>query len=73
MNRRLAPVSRTDLVKRFRQLGWEGPRTGKNHDLMVKGSRKVPIPNPHKRKDVGVGLLAVILREAGISKDEWLR
>lgn len=70
MNLRLASVSRTELVKRFRQLGWEGPRSGKNHDLMVKGSRKVPIPNRHKRKDVEVSLLAIILREAGISRDE---
>lgn len=72
MSRRLAPVTRTYLVKRFRQLGWEGPKSGKRHELMVKGKQKVWIPNPHKHKDIGIDLLSEILKEAGISRNEWL-
>jgi hypothetical protein len=30
------------------------------------------IPNPH-RGDISVGLLAVLLRQAGISRKEWER
>lgn len=29
------------------------------------------IPNPHKR-DIGVHLLSEILREGGVSREEWL-
>ena len=37
---------------------------------MVKGSIQVRIPNPH-RGDISRGLLAAILAEAGISREEW--
>ena len=39
---------------------------------MSKGTRKVRIPNPHQRKDIGVGLLSTILEQASISREEWL-
>ena len=38
---------------------------------MYTGKRKVRIPNPHKG-DIGVDLLATVLRQAGISRDQWL-
>ena len=72
MNRRLAPVTRDSLVRRFRRLGWDGPRSGGRHSFMSKGTRKVRIPNPHQRKDIGVSLLRTILEQAGISREEWL-
>lgn len=71
MSPRLVPVSRSRLIKRFRRLGWEGPRSGKRHDFMQQGKKKVRIPNPHKG-DIGVDLLANVLKQAGISRDEWL-
>lgn len=37
---------------------------------MQKGDLTVIIPNPHQG-DIGINLLARILRRAGISKDEW--
>ena len=39
---------------------------------MVKGEVQLTIPNPH-RGDIGVNLLAIILKEAGVSRDEWLK
>jgi hypothetical protein len=36
----------------------------------VESELKISIPSPH-RGDIGRNLLAVILREAGISKQEW--
>ena len=38
---------------------------------MVKGELKIRIPNPHQMKDVSESLMNEILRQAGISKDEW--
>jgi len=40
---------------------------------MVKGSIQLTIPNPHGGEAIGVGLLKMLLNEAGISRDEWLR
>ncbi len=37
---------------------------------MQRGSFTVRIPNPHQG-EIGVGLLTRILREAGVSKEEW--
>ena len=38
---------------------------------MWKGKHKVRIPNPHGN-DIGVDLLSKVLREAEISREEWL-
>ena len=39
---------------------------------MVSGRRKVPIPNAHAG-DISLPLLSRILRQAGISREEWER
>jgi predicted RNA binding protein YcfA (HicA-like mRNA interferase family) len=69
---RLTPVSRSDLIKRLRTLGWEGPISGRKHQHMVKGNLQLTIPNP-LQGDIGVNLLKIVLNEAGISRDEWIR
>ena len=40
---------------------------------MVKGRRKLTIPNPHGQREIGVLLVAEILKQAGISREEWLK
>jgi hypothetical protein len=37
---------------------------------MKRGDITVTLPNPHGR-DIGVNLILTILREAGISREEW--
>jgi len=37
---------------------------------MVCGDVVVTIPNPH-RAQIGIGLLARVLRQAGVSRQEW--
>ena len=68
---RFAPVSWRELVQRLRDLGFEGPYAGGRHPQMRRGDVTVIIPNPHEG-DIGVGLLQRLLREAGISREEWL-
>ena len=53
-------------------MGFDGPRpgTGNHPDFMVRDTLKVKPPNPH-RSDIDVSLLKRILRNAGISVDEW--
>jgi predicted RNA binding protein YcfA (HicA-like mRNA interferase family) len=68
---RLTPVSRNYLVKRLRELGFDGPYAGGRHPQMRRGDVTVIIPNPHE-SDISVGLLARLLRQAGVSREEWL-
>ena len=51
------PTSRKDLIR------------GK-HSFMIKDDLTLTIPNPHKG-DIGRQLLARILRQAGISRQQW--
>ena len=64
------PLPRRELIRGLRDLGFEGPYTGGRHQFMVKGDIVVTIPKPHGG-DIGVGLLARVLRQARISRDEW--
>lgn len=70
MSNKLIPVSRRELVRRLRKLGFEGPYSGTGHEYMVRGDQFVPIPNPHRR-EIGVNLLIEILKEAQVSREEW--
>jgi predicted RNA binding protein YcfA (HicA-like mRNA interferase family) len=65
-------ISRRNLIKGLRDLGFEGPETGTGDhpEFMVKGSLQLKLPNPH-RGDIGVNLLERILKQAGISRREW--
>jgi predicted RNA binding protein YcfA (HicA-like mRNA interferase family) len=65
-------TKRRDLIAGLRRLGFTGPVSGGKHQFMTRGDLVVTIPNPHQ-SDISVGLLAVILRQAGISRKEWER
>jgi predicted RNA binding protein YcfA (HicA-like mRNA interferase family) len=68
----LSPISWTNLVKRLRKLGFDGPFQGGKHPYMIKADLVLTIPNPH-HGDIGIALLFRILKQANISKDEWLQ
>jgi len=64
------PISRKDLVRYLRKMGFDGPYSGGKHQFMIKDDITLTIPNPHKG-DIGRELLARILRQAGISRKKW--
>jgi predicted RNA binding protein YcfA (HicA-like mRNA interferase family) len=66
----VATLSRKDLIRKFRAFGYSGPFSGRKHQFMIKGSQKIRIPNPHI-SDISVGLVKEILRQAGISFQDW--
>ena len=66
----LGPISRNDLIRYLRKLGFEGPYSGGKHQFMMENDLTPRIPNPHQG-DIGKELLARILRQAKIDKDEW--
>jgi hypothetical protein len=45
---------------------------GIKNDFMIRGICRVRLPNPHQT-DISVDLLRRILKEAGITREEWLR
>ncbi len=66
----IGPIKRKDLIYCLRQLGFEGPFSGKRHQVMVRDSLKLPIPNPHQG-DISKALLLAILKEAKVSREQW--
>ena len=68
---KLGPVSWGELVRRLRELGFEGPYSGGRHPQMRRGDLTLVLPNPHEG-EIGVGLLVRILRQAGVTREEWL-
>lgn len=71
MSNRLVPVSRHELIRRLGELGFSGPFKGSGHEFMTKGAVRVKLPNEHHGQDIGSELLARILRDSGIRRDEW--
>jgi predicted RNA binding protein YcfA (HicA-like mRNA interferase family) len=69
---RFGPIRRRELIAALRRLGFSGPYSGGKHEFMQKAKLVLTIPNPH-RGDIGPKLLGVLLRQAGISREEWER
>lgn len=68
------PVRRDELIRRLRKFGYKGPFPGPRHPFMKKGNHKLKIPNEHSNsKEIGSPLLDNILKQAGISREEWER
>jgi predicted RNA binding protein YcfA (HicA-like mRNA interferase family) len=64
------PIRRKDLIRYLKQASFEGPYTGGKHEFMVKGNLRLTLPNPHQA-EISRDLLARILRQAGVSREEW--
>jgi predicted RNA binding protein YcfA (HicA-like mRNA interferase family) len=64
------PVKRKDLIKTLRSAGFEGPYAGGRHEFLVKGQLRLILPNPHQ-SEISRDLLARILRQANLTREEW--
>jgi predicted RNA binding protein YcfA (HicA-like mRNA interferase family) len=63
-------INRRNLIRYLKKAGYEGPYSGGKHQYLVKGQLKLALPNPHQA-EIGVSLLARILKQAGITRQEW--
>ena len=72
MGNKLGPIKRGDLIARLKRLGFEGPFSGGKHQFLVRGSVRLILPNPHA-SEIGPSLLARILQQAGVTREEWDR
>ena len=64
--------SRKELIRKLKRLGFEGPFPGGRHDYMKRGKFRLIIPNPH-RGEIDPALVKLILKQAGISVEDWLK
>jgi predicted RNA binding protein YcfA (HicA-like mRNA interferase family) len=64
------PIKRQELIRALKESGFEGPYAGGKHEFLVKGNVRLTLPNPHAG-EIGKGLLSKILKQAGISREEW--
>ncbi len=63
-------IKRKDFIRALKDAGFEGPHSGGKHEFMVKGNLRLTLPNPHQG-EIGRDLLSRILKQAGISREEW--
>jgi len=68
----LHPEKPSEVIKKLRQAGFEGPFSGGKHVIMrhPETGRKISIP-VHGGRDIPIGTLRAILRRVGISVEEW--
>lgn len=66
----LKPPSRRELVRRLKTRGFEGPYPSGKHQWVRRGSVRIIVPDPHG-SDIDPSLTRRILRQGGISEDEW--
>ncbi|NOT00044.1 MAG: type II toxin-antitoxin system HicA family toxin [Phycisphaerales bacterium] len=71
MGRKLAPLRWSELVRRLKRFGFGGPHSGGRHPYMIRDDLVLTIPNPH-HGDIGVELLKRILKQASISRADWM-
>jgi len=67
---KLQHISGAQAVRIFERLGFVVMRQNGSHIVLRKGSSGCVVPN---HKEIKIGTLAGILRQAGISADEFLR
>ena len=70
----LRDLTYREVTRRLRKLGFRFYRQGKgSHELWVRDSdgRVVPVPH-HRGKSIRKGTVRAIIREVGVSVDEFL-
>ncbi len=70
---RLTPLKPKEVIRKLRRLGYVGPVSGGKHVRMVhlETGQIVPIP-VHGKKDVSVGVIREIIKQIGITREEWI-
>ena len=69
----LNPLSRNELIRKLKSIGFVGPYSATRHQYMEKGEQKIFIPNPHGNKDIGVPLLKQIMKQIEIDRNEFIK
>jgi predicted RNA binding protein YcfA (HicA-like mRNA interferase family) len=68
---RLPAVTPRQLIRVLEQKGWLLDRVRGSHHIMVHPEERRAIPVPMHNRDLKSGTLSAILRNAGISREEF--
>ncbi len=68
---RLANISGKEAAKAFQKAGWESLGQVGSHLVMVKSGVRVNLSIP-QHKELSVGTLRALIRNAGLTVDEFL-
>ena len=66
---KLPRISGAEIVKTLQRLGFEITRQRGSHIIMRRGASGCVVPN---HREVKVGTLAGVLRQAGVSAEEFI-
>lgn len=66
----LKPISRKELVRKLKRVGFSGPFSGAKHQYMLRDKLKIFIPNPHGN-DIGLKIIKRIIVDINISDKEF--
>jgi predicted RNA binding protein YcfA (HicA-like mRNA interferase family) len=69
---KLKAISFLELVQNLKRFDFKGPYSGGKHLFMIKGNLRLTLPNPH-RKEISPDLLLRILKQANISREDWIK
>lgn len=70
---KLSPVEGKKLIKVLGFVGYFPARQKGSHVILEHRDTKKITVIPLRSKDVGVGLLSMILREVGLSRDDYFK
>lgn len=61
-------MSSAELIRRMRKAGWVLRGVKGSHHVYVHPQHAGHVTVPHPRKDLGLGLVRAILKQAGLEK-----
>lgn len=62
-------MNSADLIRRIERAGWQLRGLKGSHHIYVHPERPGHITVPHPKKDLGVGLVNKLLKQAGLGKE----
>ena len=67
---RLPVISGDDFVRAMRKIGYQWDHTEGSHMILLHPSKgRLSVP---RHKELGRGLLRILIRDAGLTRDEFL-
>ena len=70
---KLVAVGPREVIRKLRVLGFEGPYGGGRHIFMRHPLTHLKISIPfHQGQDIPIGTLCAIIRQLGLTVEEWL-
>ena len=73
MSRKLPSLKASELVKALGKAGWQPDRQTGSHIILVKDGAERPIPVPRHNKTLKNHLRDEIIKQAGLTQEEFIK